>query len=806
MNSKNKKKYVEQYGVGGPVNNFITSPEQILQENAFNWARAKGEGQNDPLAGIIDTASPILQTVAGIAANKLGKDPAKQMYDKGLREAIKNPTQNEIELRYSNQAATGTSTGNGRKKINVEGGEILENPMGDILKMKGASHEKGGIELELPGEGNYNVYSKRIKGITGKSLAHEKEAREKKIAKYQKYIQENPGDIVAKNTLDRLLLSSKKADIDSLNLQTEIKGAYEAGNAETQINTQEGQSPKTEAPEVVQEGPEGFGEDSDFGQAATGFSGVAPEEEEKNFLQRMLGDIAPGDIIGMLGLARQKNMAAKAASNNLASLKVEPNFYENYGKDSLAPIQANQEIIQRGYDRGVNNLELDNLTSKQNVANLSRGIAGKMTGMLAVDQNTNRATNELEDKFTQSTIENNKTMADTLKDIELKRAEGARTAYNNNEANLDNAINQNNAAQQIQAGIIGDIANIGNKTLERKLQAAAISAQSLYSEVDAQGNVTKRETTPSGAVPGANDYSNNRRADQEEKSQQDQALEAAKTDTPVNISTVASPTGGEYTAGVPTGNNFDFNKEKDNLNGMLQELNLKLDFNDRSSISEIQRQLGMPKKWQTGAFGAKTYEYLKKAKAGTLHLNVDDKTGIGVVAYPGMEKLGGKPYGPLLKAIDKVKPVEIKDVDFTSLKKKIAGKETLGERDPYKAKNPQSGSTASGKYQFIWSIHGNNIMRDTGVRSREEFLNSPAAQEKYMDLQLKEAASYAKKNIAALQKVDPRIGLEGAIKLYHFAGPKVIKDLISGKQSLNSKPNGSKGYKNSSLLSYLNLT
>ena len=806
MNSKNKKKYVEQYGVGGPVNNFITSPEQILQENAFNWARAKGEGQNDPLAGIIDTASPILQTVAGIAANKLGKDPAKQMYDKGLRGAIKNPTQNEIELSYSNQAATGTSTGNGRKKINVEGGEILENPMGDILKMKGASHEKGGIELELPNDGNYNIYSKRIKGITGKSLAHEKEAREKKIAKYQKYIQENPGDIVAKNTLDRLLLSSKKADIDSLNLQTEIKGAYEAGNAETQINTQEGQSPKTEAPEVVQEGPEGFGEDSDFGQAATGFSGVAPEEEEKNFLQRMLGDIAPGDIIGMLGLARQKNMAAKAASNNLASLKVEPNFYENYGKDSLAPIQANQEIIQRGYDRGVNNLELDNLTSKQNVANLSRGIAGKMTGMLAVDQNTNRATNELEDKFTQSTIENNKTMADTLKDIELKRAEGARTAYNNNEANLDNAINQNNAAQQIQAGIIGDIANIGNKTLERKLQAAAISAQSLYSEVDAQGNVTKRETTPSGAVPGANDYSNNRRADQEEKSQQDQALEAAKTDTPVNISTVASPTGGEYTAGVPTGNNFDFNKEKDNLNGMLQELNLKLDFNDRSSIAEIQSQLGMPKKWQTGAFGAKTYEYLKKAKAGTLHLNVDDKTGIGVVAYPGMEKLGGKPYDPLLKAIDKVKPVEIKDVDFTSLKKKIAGKETLGERDPYKAKNPQSGSTASGKYQFIWSIHGNNIMRDTGVRSREEFLNSPAAQEKYMDLQLKEAASYAKKNIAALQKVDPRIGLEGAIKLYHFAGPKVIKDLISGKQSLNSKPNGSKGYKNSSLLSYLNLT
>lgn len=64
------------------------------------------------------------------------------------------------------------------------------------------------------------------------------------------------------------------------------------------------------------------------------------------------------------------------------------------------------------------------------------------------------------------------------------------------------------------------------------------------------------------------------------------------------------------------------------------------------------------------------------------------------------------------------------------------------KKDVYKSTN--SDSSAVGKYQFLWgdeikekntgkrSGHHTMIMKVTGVKSKEEFLNSPEAQEKYM--------------------------------------------------------------------------
>ena len=218
--------YILQYGAGGPVNGFIKDPQTALQENNLMWQKALAIGSLDPLAGVIDASIPLVQATAEI------------LKEKGV-----------FDKTGSESAASGMSTSG--KRVNVEGGEILENPKGDILKIKGPKHEKGGVTLDLPmnsPEDNYNIYSDRIEGKTGKTLAKEKEDREKKIARYQKHLEKFPGDIAARNTLERLIKSSKLADLNAVNLQKELRETAQMGQAEINIPKEEQQSQQIPGP------------------------------------------------------------------------------------------------------------------------------------------------------------------------------------------------------------------------------------------------------------------------------------------------------------------------------------------------------------------------------------------------------------------------------------------------------------------------------------------------------------------------------------------------------------------------------
>lgn len=217
--------YILQYGAGGPVNGFIKDPQTALQENNLMWQKALAIGSLDPLAGVIDASIPLVQATGEILKEK-------GVFDK-----------------ETSSAASGMSTSG--KRVNVEGGEILENHKGDILKIKGPKHEKGGVTLDLPmnsPEDNYNIYSDRIEGKTGKTLAREKEDREKKIARYQKHLEKFPGDIAARNTFERLIKSSKLADLNAVNLQKELRETAQMGQAEINIPEEESQTQQIPGP------------------------------------------------------------------------------------------------------------------------------------------------------------------------------------------------------------------------------------------------------------------------------------------------------------------------------------------------------------------------------------------------------------------------------------------------------------------------------------------------------------------------------------------------------------------------------
>ncbi len=67
------------------------------------------------------------------------------------------------------------------------------------------------------------------------------------------------------------------------------------------------------------------------------------------------------------------------------------------------------------------------------------------------------------------------------------------------------------------------------------------------------------------------------------------------------------------------------------------------------------------------------------------------------------------------------------DVDGMSFLERIAAVESKGSGD-YTAVN----GSMTGRYQFEWGQWGPHIMRETGVKSREEFLNNPKAQDDFM--------------------------------------------------------------------------
>lgn len=99
----------------------------------------------------------------------------------------------------------------------------------------------------------------------------------------------------------------------------------------------------------------------------------------------------------------------------------------------------------------------------------------------------------------------------------------------------------------------------------------------------------------------------------------------------------------------------------------------------------------------------------------------------------------------------------------SSLTDEIVANESGGN---YKALNPHS--SATGKYQFLWNTWGDKISKVTGVKSKQEFLNNPEAQdmfynEYYVPNEMMPA-------IKKLKKYAPEIPDKELGKLYHYQG------------------------------------
>jgi hypothetical protein len=116
----------------------------------------------------------------------------------------------------------------------------------------------------------------------------------------------------------------------------------------------------------------------------------------------------------------------------------------------------------------------------------------------------------------------------------------------------------------------------------------------------------------------------------------------------------------------------------------------------------------------------------------------------------------------------------------------IGQKESSGRYDalPYK-KDRTLASSAVGKYQFIWSLHKNDIQKVTGVRTKEEFRQNPQAQEQYFAYHDANTLTPVAQKISKLLR--DQVPINQIKQKIHFAGPKGAMDYyMYGKETTDA--------------------
>lgn len=142
----------------------------------------------------------------------------------------------------------------GEVPIEAEHGEIVQEPTGEMYELDGATHEQGGIPLEVPG--GTEIFSDRLIGADGNTMAQRKKNRENRLAKIQKELNKFPDDASLKKTLRRVQKQNAFEEQLDMQLMQQAQQAKMLAQQEAQLAQQQ----QAQAGQIGQEGsPEEMG-------------------------------------------------------------------------------------------------------------------------------------------------------------------------------------------------------------------------------------------------------------------------------------------------------------------------------------------------------------------------------------------------------------------------------------------------------------------------------------------------------------------------------------------------------------------
>ena len=112
-------------------------------------------------------------------------------------------------------------------------------------------------------------------------------------------------------------------------------------------------------------------------------------------------------------------------------------------------------------------------------------------------------------------------------------------------------------------------------------------------------------------------------------------------------------------------------------------------------------------------------------------------------------------------------------------KQGIAGEESRANKNPYEAHNSSTSEGTWGKYQFVWSHWKNQIKKQTGITSPQEWIKNPTAQEEFMDWYIQN--DLMPKAVAAKQKYQMPFNVYQIMAGMHLEGEGSEKKTSDGK-------------------------
>lgn len=504
--NKTKSKYL----TGSRVN-YMDNPSTVLMENWKDRAEAELAGQNNFVGQALDVIGPIaaqaLQSY-GMKGyqNSLGKSPvqtsAKPLDMKGFD--FSQITDSGFEIpRLDKKYATGGAVP--QREIEVEGQEVYELPSGEVGQFSGPSHEEGGIDVAVPI--GTDIYSKRIKGSDGKTMAQRKKEREALTNKLEKKISTNPGDVLSKSSAERMFLGIDlqeeqdmeimQKEFDKTNQQEFATGGPVSGRPiwnSSGIDYAGLWNQMNDAGMFIDETPIDLGATVvSAPKAATSNKPPAmPVEPTQKKGSNLLGMTA-GDLLGTTGNILKANQAYKDTLGEVSGSIPNVNSYENFGQNSLQTLQGNQATLQQLYDNQTKSLRSRTQASVSQNRATARGVNTMRAGDLASFQSENQAQQEIDATNTQAILANNAAIAqqESVIDKAVMTGDAQKRLADQMDYAQDN-MNLQQGRQSIIDSLTTQNADVLNKVHGRKLMANLLSARYDNFEVDAFGNVTSK--------------------------------------------------------------------------------------------------------------------------------------------------------------------------------------------------------------------------------------------------------------------------------------------------------------------------
>lgn len=375
------------------------------------------------------------------------------------------------------------------KKINVEGGEIVQYAGKQPVKVSGPSHEKGGVDIP---DGSVDIFSKRV-SLEGATMAERKERRMMaennlidKINKFKKTLSKDPTNIATKTSIDRttkalMLLkanniqeeASDLAIMNYINNQDSESDTYAAGGSRKKkfkdlgLFEGDGTEPKSllydtnnksELSNIIEK------------VDATSYSGAAapvidikplPSSMEtkataiakdmqysKSIKDDTTSNSNNTEDIGKLGTYIKGIAPAVFSLLDAVSTKSNVNAYADVGKDALNTIDAAARQLHISNELDKRELMNNAISMKRQANTSARSLAVVNALKLATDLKTNDAIAEYDSNLAKNTSNLLGNKANIELNVGQIRAQGADAKQIADKQDISAIINNSSAAAQ----------------------------------------------------------------------------------------------------------------------------------------------------------------------------------------------------------------------------------------------------------------------------------------------------------------------------------------------------------------------